>query len=209
MSEKRFPALPKKLIEAKQRGDTPRAPLLTRSAAMLGATLGLWWQAPTVVGVFQNTPWLDWSFLWWTNTRQLSASLFWIVSLAALFAYVLGSLAGGFVFSLGARESGSRRTSLLAALASLLSFALFIWILLERISSLSWMATREDAFVRGIGVLLGFLWASIGIALLLGVGQAIFSWYFWNQHYRRSFQEFAQDAKDEEGKARQFFAKYL
>jgi flagellar biosynthesis protein FlhB len=213
MSEKRFPASVKRLLEARQSGDLARAPLFTKGAALLGALVGLWWQAPALVEVFQRTAWLDWSLVWWSNTRQILSSIGIIVMLSALGAYLLGSLAGGFVFGgpLRRRRSspGPDKMSLLSLLFAFASVFFVSFLLLRVLSELAWLGVQPEVLSRAASLILSLSLLMVGAALVLGVGQAVLSWYFWNQRHRRSYQEFSQDTKDEEGQAKQFFSTRL
>jgi flagellar biosynthesis protein FlhB len=215
MSEKRFPASRKQQQEARARGDIPRAALLTKASALLGGVLGLAWQAPVLQRIFLETPWLAWPLFWWSNLTQLAWVLASICGGAALGAYVLGSLAGGFLFSVGALH-GSPGLSRLSPSAnfflSLLGGLLFLGALgyvgALWFSGLSWASAASDErlFAGLVEALLKGGLSLLGLAVSLGALQAIFSWYLWSQQHQRTSQQFIQDSKEEEGAAKQFFS---
>jgi flagellar biosynthesis protein FlhB len=215
MSEKRFPASRKRQREAKARGDTPRAALLNRGAAMLGGVLGLWWQAPSLQRIFLDTAWLEWPLLWWGNVTQLSRSLLLICGSGALAAYLVGSLAGGFFFSAKSLRGSSGASRLSPSAAFFISLGLSLVFLgfvgyegVRWLSGLSWASAATDE-----GLLAGFAGSLfvhsvlfLGLAVILGALQAILSWYVWSQRHQRTSQQFAQDTKEEEGAAKHFFS---
>jgi flagellar biosynthesis protein FlhB len=215
MSEKRFPASLKKLREAKQSGDIPRSTLLTKSAALLGGVFGLWWQAPMLRLILIQTPWLDWPLLWWQNLKQLTLSLALIFGSSVSAAFMVGSLAGGFLFSVGALKSRAGFSRLVPGSSAFISFGLslfFAGFVLYRgasfFSVLGWASTAKDEHLLNgfVGALFGYVVLAVAFALLLGALQALLSWYLWQRRYLRSSQEFRQDSKDEEGKAKEYFS---
>lgn len=218
MSEKRFPASRKQQQEARARGDIPRAALLTKASALLGGVLGLVWQAPVLQRVFLETPWLEWPLFWWSNLTQLAWVFAFICGGAALGAYLLGSLAGGFLFSAGALHGspGLSRLSpstnfFLSVLGALLFLGPLGYVGSLWLSGLSWAsAANDERLLAGLvgGLLKGGL-SLLGLAVSLGALQAILSWYLWSQRHQRTSQQFLQDSKDEEGAAKQFFSSRL
>jgi flagellar biosynthetic protein FlhB len=209
MSGRTLPPSPRRLREARQRGDLPRSVTLSRAGSLLGAISALLWaiDASAFTGFAEeafsgNAPSAG-------TLARLAAGIFAVLLGAAVGAFTLGSISGGLLFSPGAlgakglfRLPGSGAGPYLLralGLASLSALGLYLVLDWSRGLAFASAYTPGALFARtALGLLLLALKLA-GAGLAVGAAEALFGWLWHRRRYRRSVEEYRRDLRDEEG----------